>query len=113
MWNNVDFPEPDGPTMDTNSPAWTSRSTPRKACTSTSPARYVLRRPRIHMIGWSLIRERFDGVLARGLQAGIDCAEHGTHQREASRDEPPDVHDVLDQRALDEVANGEPRTIPQ
>src|SRR5260370_13831491 len=105
MWINVDFPEPDGPTMDLLMIRRPPRSTPRKACTSTSPARYVLRRPRIHMIGWSLIRERFDCVLARGLQAGIDCAEHGTHQREARRDEPTDVDDVLDQIAFDQVGN--------
>ena len=39
MWNSVDFPEPDGPTMARNSPAFTRRSTPRSAGTSTLPTR--------------------------------------------------------------------------
>ena len=39
IWNNVDLPDPLGPTMATNSPRSTRRSTPRSACTSTSPTR--------------------------------------------------------------------------
>ena len=33
----VDFPEPDGPMIDTNSPGSRSTLTPRSACTLTSP----------------------------------------------------------------------------
>ena len=34
MCMNVDLPEPDGPVTARNSPRWTSRLTPRSACTS-------------------------------------------------------------------------------
>ena len=38
MWRRVDLPEPEVPTMATNSPASTLRSTPSKALTKVSPA---------------------------------------------------------------------------
>jgi hypothetical protein len=41
MCMNVDLPEPDGPTMVTNSPASTSSETPRNASTESSPTVYV------------------------------------------------------------------------
>src|SRR5262245_46900116 len=41
---NVDLPEPDGPVTARNSPRSTSRLTPRKARTSTSPTTYGLTR---------------------------------------------------------------------
>src|SRR5436190_1954200 len=47
MFISVDFPEPDGPMIATSSPRFTSRSMPRSACTSVSPTRYTLVRPRI------------------------------------------------------------------
>ena len=37
MFIIVDLPEPDGPMIATSSPSWMSRSTPRRACTVTSP----------------------------------------------------------------------------
>ena len=37
MCMKVDLPEPDGPTMATNSPASTSSDTPRRAWTAVSP----------------------------------------------------------------------------
>jgi len=37
IFSSVDLPLPDGPNSTTNSPSNKSRSTPRKACTSTSP----------------------------------------------------------------------------
>jgi len=39
MCINVDFPEPDGPVSEMNSPGMTSRETPRNARTATSPMR--------------------------------------------------------------------------
>ena len=36
--SNVDFPEPDGPTIATNSPLFIVKSKPSKACTMFSPA---------------------------------------------------------------------------
>jgi hypothetical protein len=36
-WSSVDFPHPDGPTMETNSPRSIWMSTPRKASTLTLP----------------------------------------------------------------------------
>ena len=39
MWNSVDFPEPDGPMIERKWPFSTSRSTPRRAGTSTLPTR--------------------------------------------------------------------------
>src|SRR4051812_40991305 len=42
MFINVDLPEPEAPMMATNSPSAISSDTPRSACTSTSPIRYVL-----------------------------------------------------------------------
>src|SRR5579862_919401 len=45
MFSKVDFPLPEGPSTTTNSPAERSRSTPRSACTSTSPMRYTLVTP--------------------------------------------------------------------
>ena len=37
MFMSVDFPDPDAPMMATISPLATSRSTPRRACTSLPP----------------------------------------------------------------------------
>jgi hypothetical protein len=37
MFIRVDFPDPEGPMMDTNSPVSTLRSSPRIAFTTTSP----------------------------------------------------------------------------
>src|SRR6185503_9554367 len=49
---SVDLPEPDGPMIATNSPAWMSRSTPARACTSISlPMRYVFVIPRRRTTG--------------------------------------------------------------
>ena len=36
IWSSVDFPEPLGPTIATNSPCWMRKSTPRSACTCPS-----------------------------------------------------------------------------
>ena len=44
--SSVDFPEPDGPMIATNSPTPTSRSTPRTASTGTPPVLYTLTSPR-------------------------------------------------------------------
>ncbi len=44
--SRVDFPEPDVPIMVTNSPAWMSNDTPRRAYTVSSPTmnlRFTLR----------------------------------------------------------------------
>src|SRR5260370_25607051 len=113
IWNSVDFPEPDGPTIDTNSPAPTSKFTPRSACTSTSPARYVFRKSRMEMIGASLIRKRLDGILTCGLQSRIDRAQNRAHQRDPRRNRPPDVYDRLDQRSVNHIGECEPRHIGQ
>src|SRR5579885_2890674 len=37
--NNVDLPQPEGPTIATNSPSWIASVTPRSACVSTLPVR--------------------------------------------------------------------------
>src|SRR5205823_3009243 len=42
MCISVDLPEPDGPVIETNSPAPMLQSTPRNACTAFSPESYVL-----------------------------------------------------------------------
>src|SRR5690606_24472932 len=44
MLRRVDLPQPEGPMMETNSPAWTSRLTLLRAVVSTSSVRYVLLR---------------------------------------------------------------------
>src|SRR4051794_30324433 len=41
MFRSVDLPLPEGPRRTTNSDDLRSRSTPRRACTSTSPMRYT------------------------------------------------------------------------
>src|SRR3954453_10023566 len=46
MFIIVDLPDPDGPMIATSSPSWMSRSTPRRACTVTSPIVYALVIPR-------------------------------------------------------------------
>ena len=51
MCIRVDLPEPDGPMIATKSPCATSRSTPRRASTSTTPVEYVLRTPVIFSCG--------------------------------------------------------------
>ena len=47
--SSVVLPEPLGPMKATNSPAATSRSSPRRTWMSSSPRRYVLSRPRARM----------------------------------------------------------------
>src|ERR1022692_2047042 len=110
IWNRVDLPDPDGPTIPKNSPGGTSRSTPRSADTSTLPTRYTLRRPRISMSG-SLIRERLDGVLRGGAQAGIERAQQHACQADGARDRPPFRRNGLRQggriQQLNERAGGE------
>ena len=39
MWRRVDFPEPEGPTMATNSPSATVKSMPERAWMVSSPMR--------------------------------------------------------------------------
>src|SRR6266542_1857521 len=80
MWNSVDLPEPEGPMTARNSPAATSRSTPRNAGTSTCPTRKILCSSRIVIAGLSLIGEGLDGVLARGAQAGIQGSQQRADQ---------------------------------
>src|ERR1700680_2544652 len=97
--------------MDTNSPRWMSRSTPRNACTSSSPTRYILCRPRIEIIGGSLISECFDRVLSSGLESRIKRAENCARQRDARGNRPPLGNDRLDQGARRESVDREPRDI--
>jgi hypothetical protein len=51
---NVDFPDPDGPMMATNSPAPTESETPRRAGTTTLPIRYSFFRSIASIIVWDL-----------------------------------------------------------
>jgi len=41
MFMQVDFPDPDGPIIERNSPCLTEKETPRSACTFSSPIMYV------------------------------------------------------------------------
>src|SRR5271156_57264 len=91
MLNKVDLPEPEEPTTARNSPLATSRSTPRRAWTSTSPTRKGLVSCRMWMMGAALlsgasrtglaalalliallIGEGLGGILLDGLEAGDD-----------------------------------------
>src|SRR5664279_3207457 len=47
---NVDFPDPEGPTRATNSPAETVRSMPQSACTAVPFAPKTFVRPRVSMM---------------------------------------------------------------
>src|SRR5438046_2505330 len=79
-----------------NSPFRTAKSTPRSAETSTSPIRYIFRRSRISMIGpLSVIGQRFDRILARGLQPRVHGAKYGAYERDTGSDGPPVGHDGL------------------
>ncbi len=49
MFMSVDLPEPEGPTMATNSPSSTRRLTPRSASTTTLPRWYTRHRSRMSM----------------------------------------------------------------
>ena len=52
--SRVDFPEPDGPTMATNSPSSTARDTPLQACTGGEPNdRCTSVSSRMWLIGWA------------------------------------------------------------
>jgi hypothetical protein len=42
---NVDFPEPEGPTMQANSPSFTAKLTPSNAVSGGSPG--------LHLVTWS------------------------------------------------------------
>src|SRR5579862_1771336 len=96
MWNNVDFPEPEGPTIERNSPAGTSRSTPRKASTDTLPVKYVLRSPLTLIIASPLfIRQRLDRVLAHGDHARIKRPQQRRADRDEARNGPPTGHNRL------------------
>ena len=55
----VDLPEPEGPTMATNSPAWMSSETPRRACTA-----------RPHGVGLREVAERRNSVPGRRGRRG-------------------------------------------
>src|SRR5438067_4861120 len=93
IWKSVDFPEPEGPTIDRNSPRGTIRSTPRSAGTCTLPTTYVLRRSRVSMIAPLFIRQRLDGILARRAEPRIERAEDRADQRHHAGLEPPRFHD--------------------
>src|ERR1700688_3021948 len=88
-----------------------SRLTPRSACTSTSPARYVLRRSRMEMIGASIISKRLDSVLSSRFEAGVDRAEQRANNRNCGSDQPPDINDGLDQRAVNHIIDGVARGV--
>src|SRR5690625_2840649 len=49
---SVDLPEPEGPMIAVNCPAAKATSTPRSACTATSPVPYTLLRARAWTAGW-------------------------------------------------------------
>src|SRR6266850_2322597 len=69
LLSRVVLPLPEGPNSTTNSPGYSSKSTPAKALTSAGPEPYTLVRPRTRYIG---VRSRAAGGLAMtGVTLGI------------------------------------------
>src|SRR5262245_27297858 len=65
---SVDLPDPDGPIRATNSPRWTVRSMPRRACTAAPLAPNTLVRPWVRMIARSVVIVFLDLLLRRVLE---------------------------------------------
>src|SRR5947208_15767640 len=77
----VDLPEPDAPMMATNSPASTSRETPARARTSTSPAWYTLVTLSIRMSGAPSITAPLQRAPERRRHVGARRADSLGDQR--------------------------------
>src|SRR5262249_3935630 len=71
MRSSVDFPQPDGPTMQRNSPGAMRRLISSSATTRAGPLRYSLHSPAISIAG---PRGWRDGVVGRGRRAGAAAA---------------------------------------
>src|SRR5215510_15782977 len=67
----VDLPEPEGPMRATNSPRSTVRSMPRSACTAAPLEPNTLVRPRVRMIGRSVVIVLLDLLLGGVLQSHL------------------------------------------
>src|SRR5512134_4109932 len=81
-WRRVDLPQPDGPTIATNSPGSTVRSLPVRAL--MRPSSKLLRRPRAAMAG-SLIAQRLHRRKPDGPGGGVGRAEKPDDEAEDDR----------------------------
>src|SRR6185436_7940952 len=83
MCIRVDLPEPEGPMIASDSPASTSRSMPRSACTACAPASYTLVTPRSRMTGVpggggaTAVKAAFFAAMAALLRLVVDLARPG------------------------------------
>src|ERR1700722_12204436 len=88
----VDFPHPDGPMIETNSPGMISMLTPRSAGTSTLPCRYTFHRFSVLSMGSNnqlqnprtelLVGQRLDRILPARQPGRVRRAQQSAYDRD-------------------------------
>src|ERR1700752_3346847 len=80
--SSVDWPQPEGPAIDTYSPRAISRCTPESACVSTSSVKKTFVTPSSLMTGCPFELMRFPPSEKKSLQAHAIVRVPSTHVRE-------------------------------
>src|SRR5512134_2464839 len=80
--SRVDFPQPEGPAIDTYAPWAISRCTPERACVSTSSVKKTFVTPSSLMTGCPFELMRFSPIPLRSLQAHAIVRIPRAHVRE-------------------------------
>src|SRR3569832_1909787 len=83
--SSVLLPDPEAPTMATDSPAFTSKSTSSSTCTSTLPCRKVLPTP-LQRSTISLIAQRLRRIDARSAPAWVQRRGQTDEERDTGND---------------------------
>src|SRR3569623_3652551 len=83
--SSVRLPEPEAPTMATDSPAFTSKSTSSSTCTSVLPCRNVLPNP-LQRSTISLIAQRLRRIDARSAPAWVQRRGQTDEERDTGND---------------------------